>query len=393
MPVIAAIIGYVTKLAAIEMMFRPLEFHGIRPFLGWQGVVPRYAERMARTAVRILTGRLLTASDLFDRIDIEDVLRRADEPLRRAVDEVVREIALRYEPTLWESLPAGARALVIERVQREAPAVVAGIYADLRRDAAEVIDLEELSVAAITRDKALLNRLIRDVAAKEFAFIVRCGIYFGLAIGVVQAVGWALTESHLVMPVFGALTGLVSDWLALFLVFRPIHPRRFLGPFTWQGLFHKHRAEVTAGYATVIAQEVLNPANLLDGLLRGPSGDRLLRVVHRAFEEVIDTQAGFAKPLLVAWVGGQRMQDLKRDTAELLVERAPGIFAYAEADIAASLDLRSFIEEKMKAATAEEYEDLLRPAFRQEEWKLIAVGAVLGFLVGELQLFLVLNLA
>lgn len=34
MPLMAAIIDYVTKVLAVEMMFRPLEFVGIRPFLG-----------------------------------------------------------------------------------------------------------------------------------------------------------------------------------------------------------------------------------------------------------------------------------------------------------------------------------------------------------------------
>ena len=43
----AAAIGYVTKVVAIHMMFAPLEFVGIKPFLGWQGIVPRKAEKMA----------------------------------------------------------------------------------------------------------------------------------------------------------------------------------------------------------------------------------------------------------------------------------------------------------------------------------------------------------
>ena len=37
----------------------------------------------------------------------------------------------------------------------------------------------------------------------------------------------------------------------------------------------------------------------------------------------------------------------------------------------------------------DEFEQLLRPAFQQDEWKLIAVGAMLGFFVGELQVQLV----
>ena len=54
-PVVAAIIGYVTKLVAIRMMFEPLEFMGIRPYLGWQGIVPRRAARMASIAVDTMT--------------------------------------------------------------------------------------------------------------------------------------------------------------------------------------------------------------------------------------------------------------------------------------------------------------------------------------------------
>ena len=51
MPLVAAAIGYGTKIAAIYMMFRPLKFIGLKPpYLGWQGIVPRNAERMASIA-------------------------------------------------------------------------------------------------------------------------------------------------------------------------------------------------------------------------------------------------------------------------------------------------------------------------------------------------------
>jgi uncharacterized membrane protein YheB (UPF0754 family) len=55
------------------------------------------------------------------------------------------------------------------------------------------------------------------------------------------------------------------------------------------------------------------------------------------------------------------------------------------------LDVRGTIVTKMSAMTDDEYENLLRPAFKQDEWKLISVGAVLGFLIGELQVHLFLS--
>jgi len=59
MPFVAALIGYVTKIVAIKMMFQPIEFVGIKPFLGWQGIVPRKAATMASIACDTMTSRLI----------------------------------------------------------------------------------------------------------------------------------------------------------------------------------------------------------------------------------------------------------------------------------------------------------------------------------------------
>ena len=68
MPLIAAFIGYVTKLLALEMLYRPLEFVGVGPF-GWQGVVPRRAGKVAAVTIELLTENLLRPEELLDRFD------------------------------------------------------------------------------------------------------------------------------------------------------------------------------------------------------------------------------------------------------------------------------------------------------------------------------------
>lgn len=44
----------------------------------------------------------------------------------------------------------------------------------------------------------------------------------------------------------------------------------------------------------------------------------------------------------------------------------------------------------MRLMSSDQYEELLRPAFRDDEKTVVAVGAILGFLVGELQAALLL---
>src|SRR5438270_11278884 len=91
MPIIAALIGYLTKRVAIEMMFRPLDFVGIGPF-GWQGVIPANARRMATTAVDLLTHHLVDPQEIFSRLDPEEMVKELEAPLLKAVEDVTREV-------------------------------------------------------------------------------------------------------------------------------------------------------------------------------------------------------------------------------------------------------------------------------------------------------------
>lgn len=215
MPLIGAVIGYVTKLVAVEMMFRPLEFRGVPPVLGWQGVIPRFAPRMATIATDLMLSKLLTTRELFDRIDGKDLALQLQEPMRRMIDELVREVMSRHRPLLWEAMPEVARRMVISSVQKQAPRMVERLVEDLKRDPESVIDLRQVAIDALTRDRALLVKLVRRIGRTEFRFIIKVGAPFGFFLGAMQAVAWALTHNEWVVPFFGAFTGFFTDWLAL----------------------------------------------------------------------------------------------------------------------------------------------------------------------------------
>jgi uncharacterized membrane protein YheB (UPF0754 family) len=393
MPVIAALIGYVTKVVAIRMMFRPIEFRGVRPFFGWQGIVPRKAARMAAIACDTMTDRLISAGEVVSRLDPERVANELREPLLAAVAEITGEIAQEYEPGLWDSLPPQVRDLVVRRVQAEAPKVVRAILASVQSDVDSVFDLKGMVVENLVRDKELLNRIFQEAGRKEFQFIARSGLVFGFTIGLVQMFAWAALRSPWVMPIFGGLTGWFTDWLALKMIFNPREPKRYFGVFRWQGLFLKRRQEVAADYGDLIAREIITPHNVLEAVLRGPLADRLFAVVQKQVTSALDRQTRFARPLMALTVGSRRYQEIKHSVAEKVMRRMPDTLAYIEDYAEEAMDIRNTLVQKMRELTPEEFEELIRPAFQQDEWILITVGAVLGFAVGELQVMLVENLA
>lgn len=383
-PLVAALIGYVTKLVAIRMMFQPIEFVGIRPYLGWQGIVPRRAARMASIAVDTMTRDLISASEVMSRLDPDHVAQELAEPMRQATEEITREVMAEFQPGLWEALPEPMRRVVIGRVQAESPRMIRDVLRDIQADVDSVFDLKEMVITNLVTDKALLNRIFQEAGRKEFLFIARSGIYFGGTIGLLQMTLWVLFHEPLIMPAFGLIVGWFTDWLALKMIFNPKEPIRILG-VEWQGLFLKRRKEVAADYGALIADEIITPHKVIEAVLRGPLSDRVFAMVRKQVQAALDRNTGLAKPLVVMTVGTSRYQDMKRSITGKVMARMPETMAYIEDYARESMDVRNLLIRKMQALDELQFEALIRPAFEQDEWILITVGALLGFTMGEAQ--------
>ena len=53
--------------------------------------------------------------------------------------------------------------------------------------------------------------------------------------------------------------------------------------------------------------------------------------------------------------------------------------------------IEAMLRERMEELPPEEFQDLLRPCFKEDEWILIALGAALGCLAGVGQIFFVFS--
>ena len=140
-PFISGFIGYITKVVAIKMMFAPLEFVGIKPIFGWQGIVPRKAEKMATVAVELMTQRLIDPAEIFARLDPKRIAQEIEVPLMRAAEEITRDVAQQYQPGLWEGMPTFARNKLIARVKAKAPEIVERIMGEVQQDVDKYFDI------------------------------------------------------------------------------------------------------------------------------------------------------------------------------------------------------------------------------------------------------------
>ena len=92
-PFVAGFIGWVTNWVAIKLTFKPLEFVGIRPLLGWQGIIPSKAGKMAEIFVDKTMFRLGTLKELFLSMEpdliADHIARVMDGRLEGYTDEIL----------------------------------------------------------------------------------------------------------------------------------------------------------------------------------------------------------------------------------------------------------------------------------------------------------------
>lgn len=390
MPLIAGFVGYLTKLLALEMMFTPIEFIGIKPpYLGWQGVVPRKAPKMATTATDLLLGRIFQLEELVQRLDPQRMMKEVEGPLLKASEYLVREIGERFIDGFWKRLPEFAQRAAIRRIQQEIPSVAQELWKDISQDPGYYIDIKHLLVSNLVKDKALLNDIFRRIGKKEFVFFCNVGFWFGLMLGMVQLVCWLIWHKAWLMPVFGGVVGLVSDWIALQMLFRPLYPKKFLW-LTVQGKFIARKQEVARDYSSLVSKQLLTPANLIEEILRGPFADRIVNLVQKHIKQATDDGLGLVRPLVMYTLGSERHEEIREHIVKRTLELMPETSHQLERYTLDALDINNTIISRMDMLTPAEFEGLLRPAFKEDEKLLILAGAMLGFIIGEIQVQLML---
>jgi uncharacterized membrane protein YheB (UPF0754 family) len=387
-PIISGFVGWSTNFLAVKMMFYPIEFVGIKPFLGWQGLIPAKRREMAEIEVELVLGKLLSVQELAARIDPVEltnaIQRRLKQVMRRIVNDVMQESA----PQLWASLPVYGKNLVYARIEADVPNIVHKMVDDFKHNIEEIVDIKELVVGQLVDAPELINEIFLKSGAKEFPFIERSGLWFGFLFGLPTMLVWMYFPQWWVLPVGGLIVGYLTNWIALKIIFEPKHPVKFMG-FTIQGMFLKRQDEVSRVYSDIIESKLMTSKNIMEIALHGSGSGQLLELIELHVNDAIERYVAIAQPYFAIGVGSENYYKMKKLSVQRIFDDSEKYLSYAYEYTNKALRIGDDLCERMQALSPEEFEGVLRPAYEADEWKLILTGALLGMGAGFMQLYLV----
>jgi hypothetical protein len=194
-PWIAGFVGYITNVLALEMTFRPLEYWGIKLFrlpnepwgiIGWQGIIPTKAAKMASISFDLMTTRLLNIQEVFNRLDPVKFAEVMDDAVLLLMDKVLNEIAEQYMPETWANMPKEVKDDIIVSADSESNTFMTDFMRDMQTHVEDVVDIKEMCVNACVENKHLIVKIFQECGDKEFVFIRQSGFYFGFLFGLIQ---------------------------------------------------------------------------------------------------------------------------------------------------------------------------------------------------------------
>lgn len=213
-PWIAGFVGYITNVVALHIMFYPIEYWGIslwRPknsplgVLGWQGVIPTKAEKMAGITFELMTSKLVTIEEIFQRLDPIKFAEVMQDSVLLMLDSIINEVAMQYIPHIWCQIPQTVKDDIVVMCDYESTTFLSEFMKDIQTNINQVVDLKQLSVKACVANKPLVNKVFLEAGNKELQLIRRSGLYFGFLFGIIQMCVWFVYDADWILPVAGFL--------------------------------------------------------------------------------------------------------------------------------------------------------------------------------------------
>lgn len=394
-PWMAGFVGFITNVVALQLTFYPLEFVGIELFrleeepwgiIGWQGIIPTKARKMASTCFDLMTTKLFSIHEIFGRLDPVKFAEVMDEKILLMLDEIISETATEYMGETWKKIPQDVKDDIVLTADSESKAFMTDFMTSMQAQIEDVCDIKEMSVKTCVENKALIVKIFQECGEQEFIFIRRSGFYFGFLFGLVQMVVCFFYPKNWVLPVAGFIVGWFTNYLALKVIFQPVDPVLICG-FEIQGIFLKRQKEVSEVFARVVCTEILHIKAMWNAIFTGRLSKNFFAMLRAHTLVFTGKLIAEIEPLAIAAMGSEKFLQMKEDIAQKVMKKIPTVIDASYEYTQEALGMEKTVREEMAKLPPKEFEGVLHPAFEEDEIQLIALGGVLGALVGVLQIF------
>ncbi len=191
------------------------------------------------------------------------------------------------------------------------------------------------------------------------------------------------------IPFISAAIGYITNYFAIKMLFYPRRPVNLLF-FKVQGIFPKRKTLLARRMARLVAEELLSMEQLKEEVDRQATQGQIREAIELEIEQYLRDKITALNPIVQTFITDNRVLKLRDKICEEIESFIPRITHqfFTRLD---TVNLEQLVYEQVASFTSDKLEYMMMSVIQKELRFIELAGALLGFMIGLIQVLLLLN--
>ena len=191
----------------------------------------------------------------------------------------------------------------------------------------------------------------------------------------------------IIIPLISAFIGWVTNWVAIKMLFHPREPKKILG-ITFHGIFPKRQQQFAEKLGKLVSAEFLSFDDIEEKISSPENLKKIMPMIENHIDDFLRNRLGNEMPVISMFIGDKTISKLKEAFMKEIELLFPQVMKQYAVNLKDELDLEQIVIKKVSGFSSDKLEEVLLQIMSKEFRFVEIIGAVIGFIIGLLQVII-----
>lgn len=191
----------------------------------------------------------------------------------------------------------------------------------------------------------------------------------------------------IIIPAISAFIGWVTNWVAIKMLFHPRDPKKILG-ITFHGIFPKRQQQFAEKLGKLVSAEFLSFDDIEQKISNPENLKKIMPLIENHIDDFLRNRLSNEMPVISMFIGEKTINKLKESFMKEIELLFPQVMKQYAANLKHELDLEQIVIKKVAGFSSDKLEEVLYQIMSKEFRFVEIIGAVIGFIIGLMQVLI-----
>ncbi len=191
----------------------------------------------------------------------------------------------------------------------------------------------------------------------------------------------------ILIPLISAFIGWVTNWVAIKMLFHPREPKKILG-ITFHGIFPKRQQQFAEKLGKLVSAEFLSFDDIEQKISNPENLKKVMPMIEKHVDEFLRNRLKDEMPVISMFIGDKTITNLKTMFMKEIESLFPQVMKQYAANLKTELDLEQIVIKKVAGFSSDKLEEVLYQIMSKEFRFVEIIGAVIGLIIGIVQVLI-----